>query len=135
MANFKFCFTNPLILQNLFKFKDALPELMQSGVVYKYNCPKCNLGTYIGSTERLLKVRIDSHKGISHRTGSKLNVKEISAIRAHSEKCSRVIDSKDFRILAKTRNISDLLILESLFIKSHSPKLNSDTSSTPLCIA
>ena len=135
MANFKFCFTNPLILQNLFKFKDALPELMQSGVVYKYNCPKCNLGTYIGSTERLLKVRIDSHKGISHRTGSKLNVKEISAIRSHSEKCSRVIDSKDFRILAKTRNISDLLILESLFIKSHSPKLNSDTSSTPLCIA
>ena len=85
MASFRFCFVNNQTLQSLFKFKDNLPELLQTGVIYKYNCPKCKLGTYIGSTERLLKVRIDSHKGVSHRRGSPLNVKENSAIRTHSE--------------------------------------------------
>ena len=135
MADFKICFANPLTLQNLFRFKDTLPELMQTRVIYKYICPKCNLGTYVGCTERLLKVRIDSHKGISHRTGSTLNVKETSAIRAHCQRCRVHIDSKDFKILAKSRYSSDLLILESLLIKSHFPKLNNDISSTPLYIA
>ena len=135
MADFRFCFTNPRTLQSLFKFKDTLPELMQSGVIYKYFCPKCNLGTYVGCTERLLKVRIDSHKGTSHRTGCLLNVKETSAIRNHSKKCRVNVSGTDFKILAKTKCSSDLLILESLFIKSHFPKFNNDASSTPLYIA
>ena len=135
MADFRFCFTNPRTLQSLFKFKDTLPELMQSGVVYKYFCPKCSLGTYVGNTNRLLKVRIDSHRGTSHRTGCNLNVKETSAIRDHSRKCKVDITGADFKILARTNCSSDLLILESLFIKTHFPNLNNDTSSTPLYIA
>ena len=135
MATFRFCFTNSQTIQSLFRFKDSLPELMQTGVVYKYTCPKCNLGTYIGSTERLLKVRIDSHKGVSHRTGSLLNVKENSAIRAHSQKCRSKINTNDFKILTKSKNNVDLLILESLFIKSKTPNLNADTSASPLSIA
>ena len=77
---------NPLTLGSLFKIKDKLSPLMQSLVIYKYTCPRCNRGTYIGSTKRLLKVRIDSHKGISHRTGSTLNKQEFSNIRDHSKK-------------------------------------------------
>ena len=135
MANFRFCFPNPFTIQNLFKFKDSLPELMQSQVVYKYTCPKCNLGTYIGSTERMLRVRIDSHRGVSHRTGCDLNTKEASAVRSHSDKCTKLLKYQDFKILAKANNSQDLLILESLFIKSNIPHLNNDTSSTPLYIA
>ena len=122
-------------MQCLFRFKDTLPELMQSRVIYKYSCPKCNLGTYIGCTERLLKVRIDSHRGTSYRTGCTLNVKENSAIRSHCKKCKLDISTKDFKILSRANCSSDLLILESLFIKSHIPNLNSDSSSTPLYIA
>ena len=135
MAEIRFCFTNPLTIQSLFKFKDKLPEFMRSGVVYEYSCPKCNLGTYIGSTERLLHVRYSSHKGVSHRTGCGLNVKEASAIRDHSNICNKSLNIKDFTILASTGNSTDLRILESLFIKSHNPKLNSDSSSIPLSIA
>ena len=135
MAEFRFCFSNPLTLQSLFKFKDSLSSMMQSGVVYKYTCPKCSLGTYIGSTDRLLQVRCCSHKGISYRTGLELTTKETSAIRTHSLKCQQQINFEDFKILAKSRSTYDLHILESLFIKSKIPTLNSDTSSTPLSIA
>ena len=68
-VNFHFIFSNPLTISSMFKFKDVLPELMRSRVIYHFNCPKCNLGNYVGCTNRLLKVRIDSHRGVSHRTG------------------------------------------------------------------
>ena len=81
-VNFKFIFKNPLTIGSLFKFKDTLPDLMRSCLIYKFSCPKCTFGTYIGCTNRLLKVRIDSHRGVSHRTGCILNKKETYALRS-----------------------------------------------------
>ena len=124
---------NPLTLRSLFKIKDKLSPLMQSSVIYKYTCPRW--GTYIGSTKRLLKVRIDSHKGISHRTGSILNKKEFSNIRDHANFCKTGINYDDFKIISQTVNEYSLLLLESLFIKKLVPSLNSQSSSTPLHIA
>ena len=108
---------------------------MQSLVIYKYTCPRCNRGTYIGSTKRLLKVRIDSHKGISQRTSSILNKKEFSNVRDHSKFCKTDINYDDFKIISQTVNESFLPILESLFIKKLVPSLNSQSSSAPLHIA
>ena len=45
---------NPLKIGTFFKFKDSLPAEFRFGVVYKYSCPKCTLGTYIGCTIRQL---------------------------------------------------------------------------------
>ena len=126
---------NPLSLGSLFKFKDKLSPLMQSLVIYKYTCPRCNRGTYIGSTKRLLKVRIDSHRGVSHRTGYTLSKKEFSNIRDHSIKCKTNIIYDDFKIISQTVNESSLPVLESLFIKKLVPTLNSQSSSSPLHIA
>ena len=92
MVDFKFSFNNPFKINSLFKFKDTLPLLMRSRVVYKYNCPKCNLGTYVGSTDRLLKIRIDSHRGVSYRTGNPLNTLDPSPIRSHNVKCNKKIE-------------------------------------------
>ena len=63
---------------SLFKFKDRLPSDMTSGVIYLFTCPNCSLGTgsYIGSTERMLRVRVAGHLDTSHRTGIDLGVKE-----------------------------------------------------------
>ena len=134
-AKFNFCFKNPLTIGSLFYFKDTLPELMRSCLVYQFTCPKCNFGTYIGSTNRLFKVRIDSHIGVSHRTGRVLNNKEFSAVRNHCLKCKHRTIYKDFKILAQSQNRHSLLFLESLFIKQLSPSLNSSTTSVPLQIA
>ena len=76
---------NPLKIGSFVRIKDRLNYLMTSGVVYKYTCPRCKRGTYVGSTRRLLKVRIDAHKGVSYRTGSKLTNPEFSSIRDHAK--------------------------------------------------
>ena len=134
-VNFQFVFKNSLSINRLFKFKDTLPELMRSSVVYQFSCPKCNFGTYIGCTNRMLRVRIDSHRGVSHRTGSTLSRKEFSAIRNHTDQCHHNIQYDDFKILTQAENRQSLQYLESLYIKQLTPALNNMTSSVQLSIA
>ena len=134
-VDFYFVFRNPLNIGSMFSFKDILPKLMRSCVVYFFNCPKCNFGTYVGCTKRLCKTRIDSHRGVSHRTGSILAKKEYSAIRLHTNICKHKLNYNDFKILSQTNNHYSLPILESLFIKQLSPNLNNQTTSFPLHIA
>lgn len=134
-VKFNFIFMNPLRLGNLFKFKDSLQELMRSRIVYQYNCPKCNSGMYVGCTKRLLRVRIDSHKGVSHRTGASLRTKEFSAIRDHSRNCKCKVEYKHFKILDQATDDNSLPLLESLYIKHLSPTLNNQGTSVPLHIA
>ena len=133
-VQFNFVFKNPLTIGSLFHFKDTLPELMRSSTVYMYSCPKCNLGTYIGNSSRLLRVRINCHMGISYRTGCTLAKKEFSAIRNHSISCKHKIQYNDFKILAQSQNSHSLPFLESLYIKHLSPNLNNTTTSVPLHI-
>ena len=134
-VKFNFVFKNPLTIGSLFCFKDALPDLMRSCIVYEFTCPKCDFGKYVGCTYRLSRVRIDSHRGVSHRTGCTLNKKEFSAIRAHCQECKHYIQYKDFKILSQAPGRYSLPFLESLFIKQLNPNLNSSTTSIPLKIA
>ena len=134
-VNIKLIPKNPLTIGSLFRYKDRLNPLMTSKVVYKYTCPRCDFGSYIGATKRLLRVRINSHNGVSHRTGCRISNPEFSSIREHSKKCKSHIEYEDFTILGQVLNDFDLPILESLMIKQHVPSLNAQTSATPLCLA
>ena len=49
---------------NFFQFKDKIPLDLQSHLVYKIACDKCNL-IYYGLTERHIKVRYFDHMGLS----------------------------------------------------------------------
>ena len=133
--NPKLVLRNPKTVASLFRFKDSVPKLMRSLVVYKYTCPRCNLGTYLGSTKRILKVRIDSHSGISHRTGCNLKNKEFSSIRDHSRICKTPISYDNFEIIEQAQDELSLRILESLCIKRLVPSLNNQSSSAQLYIA
>ena len=126
---------NTKTLGSLFSHKDKLPTLMRSLVVYSFTCPKCKVGKYVGATKRLLKVRIDSHLGISHRTGCPLKTKEFSNIRDHCQKCKTSFSSADFNIVTQAPNDYSLPILESLAIKQLIPSLNTQSSSTFLYIS
>ena len=134
-VEFKFIFINPLKIGTLFKYKDDLCSTLNSSVIYKFNCPSCKLGMYIGSTKRLLKVRIDEHRGVSPRTGENLKVKSNSSIRDHTDKCHAYINYENFKILKKCQNYQELLINESLIIKQESPTINTDQSAFPLYIS
>ena len=120
---------------SLFSVKDRLCPLMTSGVVYEYKCPGCSSGNYVGSTRRLLKVRADSHIGISHRTGCRLSSPEVSNIRNHAHNCKTPIKYENFKIIGQAKDTSELLILESLNIKLKVPSLNHQTTAVPLFVA
>jgi hypothetical protein len=132
--DFNFVFTNSFTIRSFFNFKDKLDVNMRSLVVYSYKCPRCNLGCYIGSTSRMLKVRMSEHLGISYRTLNPLTNKENSPISSHSKKCRTSLNFKDFKIIDTATDTQSLIILESLHIKDKSPDLNLDRSSYPLLV-
>ena len=68
--NLKIVFTSPVRVKSFFTFKDKLPKMLLSGLVYQYKCGGCN-ATYYGKTKRHFKVRICEHLGISHLTEKK----------------------------------------------------------------
>ena len=127
-------FVNPCTLASLFRYKDVLPSSMRSSVIYKYCCPQCGSGCYIGSTIRPLYMRISDHAGKSFRTGNLLKVPGHSAIRDHAINCSKSVKPEDFQIIGSEKNSTHLRMLESLFIKDFKPNLNDMNSSFPLMI-
>ena len=130
---FTFIFNNKHKIGNLMPFKDRLPDAMRSGIVYLYNCPNCQVG-YLGSSVRTLKTRFCQHAGISDRTGRDITVKLQSSIREHTLTCQTRLDIDNFKILDSCSNKKDLRILESIYIRKMKPQLNTDQSSSPLCI-
>ena len=66
-SNLKIVFTSPVRVESFFTFKDKLPKMLLSGLVYKYKCGGCN-ATYYGKTKRHFKIRICEHFGISYLT-------------------------------------------------------------------
>ena len=66
-CNLKIVFRSPVRVKNFFTFKDKLPKMLISGLVYKYMCGDYN-ATYYGKTKLYLKLQISEHLGISHPT-------------------------------------------------------------------
>ena len=121
--NLRVIMTNNNTLGSLFRFKDRLPTMLCSGIIYKYSCGECD-ATYVGKSQRHFKSRISEHRGVSVRTGQPLTNPSLSSIRDHAwEKGHRIIDD-NFEIITRSAINSDLLILESLAIHEHHPTLN-----------
>ena len=66
-CNLKIAFTSPVRVKSFFTFKDKLPKMLLSGLVYQYKCGGCNATNY-GKTKHHFKVRIWEHLVISHLT-------------------------------------------------------------------
>ena len=70
----KFCCKLKIIFQtgnrlmNYFRFKDCVPETLQSNFVYKFKCESYT-ASYYSKTYRYMKVRISEHQVVSPRTG------------------------------------------------------------------
>ena len=118
-------------LASYFKYKDNFPKSLRSGIVYKYQCAKCNF-SYIGSTYRYLAKRIEEHLHISALTGKPLVGLQVWSPMAHAKVCNVTNTEKDFTILCTETNRSLLRIKESLFIFKCKPELNTMTESCKL---
>jgi len=120
-------------LSSLFKFKDQIPKLLQSGLVYRFKCSGCN-ATYYGKTKRHFKVRMCEHLGISHLTGKRRSVPDghSSAVFEHTLFCDCSPSFSDFIVLARDSNNFKLTVKESLLINRDKPVLNKTVQSMPL---
>ena len=128
----KVIFQNKFSVGSFFRFKDRVPQLVKSNVVYFYKCGQCE-ATYCGETIRHLHTRIAEHKGVSPRTGRPIASPTNSSIRQHSELNDHPIVQTNFKILA-TSNRFDIKTVESIFIHKLKPTLNDSNASTPLHI-
>ena len=119
-------------LRNYFRFKDVIPKDVQSHLVYKIKCAKCNL-CYYGLTERHFKVRAYDHLGISIFTGKPIKGVD-TAMKTHCRDENHHISTDSLSILAREENSFHLRIKESLLIKRDRPVLNNNVYSTPLML-
>ena len=118
-------------LSSFFRFKDAIPKYLQSGLVYRFKCGGCNT-TYYGKTKRHFKVRICEHLGVSHLTNKLLSNKQNTAISEHLSSCDFSPTFDSFDILTKESNDFKLTMKESLLIERDKPFLNKTVKSAPL---
>ena len=132
-VQFIFSLKNTFCIGSFFKFKDLIPADVRFNIVYKYTCDVCQ-ASYIGSTQKQARVRYCQHAGISFRTLRPVNSSISSSIYSHCNDSDHRFSFQNFSILDSTSRY-DLRVLESLFIKSDKPKLNSDQSAHPLYVS
>ena len=118
-------------LSSYFGFKDKIPQSLISGVVYKYQCSRCNLA-YIGKTVRYFETRLSEHLSISALTGKPLKTFQKWPPMSHSLTCKSDISRDDFSIIGHEKNDYLLKIKESLAIYECNPSLNNRSESTKL---
>ena len=114
-----------------FSFKDKIPKLCLSNLIYKYTCECCN-AFYIGKTESQFWNRITQHMGISPRTGDKVSSKAPSDVRDHCLKCKVHVKPENFQIIDRLHSSNGILYLESLHQKTKKPLIGIQQQSTPL---
>ena len=55
-------------LRNYFRFKDRVPETLQSNFVYKFKCGSCT-ASYYSKAYRHMNIRVSEHQDVSPNTG------------------------------------------------------------------
>ena len=133
-CNIKIIYKTTNRLSTYFKYKDAFPKSLASGVLYKYTCAKCKL-SYIGYTARYWEKRLEEHTHISARTGKPLSGMQIFAPMQHTRKaegrCGKV-SRDDFKFIGGGGGRYLLQIKESLMIQKLNPELNGSVTSVPI---
>ncbi len=121
-------------ISNMFPYKDTVPMLLRSGLIYQYKCSGCN-STYYGKTIRHAKTRFCEHIGVSPLTGKPVSDPQITAVFEHFVDCTGDRPTfDDFSVLCSGSSDFILKMKESLLIKQDDPILNRKVSSLPLCL-
>ena len=118
-------------LCNNFHFKDPVPQILTSGVVYKFQCGLCN-ESYYGECVRHLAVRSGEHIGISPLTNKSAEPRKDSAAWYHLLNWNYSPTFEDFIALCHDNKKYLLELKESLFIMRDRPSMNWNACSTPL---
>ena len=117
----KVIFRTTFRISNLFVFKDKIPLRLKSNVVYGVHCTNCN-SFYVGKTKRHIVTRFKEHR----------DIRKPSAVSEHLLTTGHDISLERVKVYGVGKFDKELLIKESLTIKSLKPDLNEMISSYPL---
>ena len=115
-------------LCNNFHFKVPVPQILRSGLVYKFQCEFCN-ESYNGECIRYLAIRSGDHIGISPLTNKKVQPKKNNVVCHHLLNCNY---STTF--LCHENKKYTLELKERLFIVRDRPSMNRKVRSAPLSL-
>ena len=87
-------------LKNYLRFKDRVPETLQSNFVYKFKCRSCT-ASYYGKTYRHMKVRVSEHQGVSPRTGKRVKGTLSTSVRDHMLDCDHIVAWEGFSVIVR----------------------------------
>ena len=132
-CKFKSIFQAGNRLKNYFRFKDHVPETLQSNFVYKCKCGSCT-ASYYGKTYRQMKARVSEHQGVCPRTGKRVKGTLSTSVTDHMLDCEHTVVWEDFSIIVRESNHSLLETKENLLIKRDIPSLNRNKYSQELLL-
>ena len=99
----KFVFRTNQRMSSCFRFKDANPRSLLSGIIYKYKCPRSN--SRDGSTYRYWAKRLEEHLHMSSLSGKSLKRLQSFAPMLHGkDKFCINNSSDDFCIIGKEKD-------------------------------
>ena len=114
-----------------FRFTDAIPRSLLSGVIYEYKCTS----RYIGSTYRYWEKRLEEQLRISSITSKPLKgLLSFAPVHHAKGKCCINNSSDDFRIIGKEKDRHLIRLNESIFINHFKPSLNTKEENTELVL-
>ena len=115
-------------LSNNFRFKYPVPQMLTSGVVYKFQCGLCN-ESYYRECVRHLAVSSGEHIAISPLTNKRIQPRKDSAVYHH---CYYSLAFEDFSILCHENKKYLSELKENLLMMRDRPSMNWNLRSTPL---
>ena len=118
-------------LCNNFRFKDPIPQILTSVVVYKFQCGLCN-ESYYGECVRHLAEGNGEHIGISPLTNKRVQPRKDIAIYHHLLNYNYSATFEDFSVLCHENKKYLLELKESLLIMRDRPPMNRNVRSAPL---
>ena len=91
-------------LKNYFRFKDPVPETLQSNFVYKFiKCGSCT-ASYYCKNYRHMTFRVSEHQGVSPRTVKRVKGTLSTSVRDHMFDCDHIVACEDFSIIGRESN-------------------------------
>lgn len=112
-CNLKIILVSLARAKSLFTFKDKLPKILLSGLLYKYKCAGCNT-TYHGKSKHHFEVQICKLLGVPPGK-MKIGNNELMVIQEHLL-CCNCSSFFDISILTIESNCFKLKIMEILLI-------------------
>ena len=113
-----------------FCFKDLVPQILTSGVFYKFQGGLCN-ESYYRECIRNLAVRSGEHIGISPLTNKRVQPRKDSAVCHNLLNCNYSSTFADFSVLCHESMKYLLELKESLLIMRDRPPMNRNIHSAP----